>query len=217
MPRIIVSTWCNEAMKRSLADEAYNYIMNKTTFKAVILLVLVFTISMSLPLIYSNILQSQIGSIAQEESQGIQETLNYPLYLLPVVIYLRNLSVSVILAVTAVTIIIPFLIIIINGIIVALVISALPSQIAEISPYLVDEPGKYALFIYASLVPHGVVEIPTIVLAAAVMAYLAKGIRTLGRKIPSALYIASANLMAAAIIESTVTFVLALTVILLIS
>ncbi len=211
-----MSTWCNGAMKRPLAEEAYNYIMNKTTFKAVIILVLVFTISMTLPLIYSDVLQSQIGSIAQEESQGIQEVLDYPLFLLPVVIYLRNLSVSLILAITAVTVIIPFLIIVINGIIVALVISAIPSQIAEISPHLVDEPGKYALFIYASLVPHGVVEIPTIVLAAAVMAYLVKGIRVLARKIPSALYIASANLMAAAIIESTVTFALALAVILLI-
>ncbi len=209
-------TWCNGEMKRSLAEEAYNYIMNKTTFKAVIVLILVFTISMTLPLVYTEILQSKLGSIAQEEGQGIQEVLNYPLYLLPVAIYIRNLSVSVILAVTAVTIIIPFLIIVINGIIVALVISAIPSQIAEISPHLVDEPGKYALFIYASLVPHGVVEIPTIVLAAAVMAYLAKGIRVLGRRIPSALYIASANLMAAAIIESTVTFVLALAVILFI-
>lgn len=211
-----MSTWCKGAMRRSLAEEAFNYIMSRTTFKAVIVLVLVFTISMSLPLIYSDILQSQIGSIAREESQGIQEVLDYPIYLLPVVIYLRNLSVSVILAITAVTIIIPFLILVINGIIVALVISAIPSQIAEISPHLVDEPGKYALFIYASLVPHGVVEIPTIVLAASVMAYIANGIRTLGKKIPSALYIASANLMAAAIIESTVTFVLALAVILLI-
>ncbi len=114
--------------------------------------------------------------------------------LLPALIYINNLEVALLVVATALTVVLPFVVVAFNGLIVGYVVALHASS-----------QGVVAL-----LLPHGVVELPAIALASSLA--LDVPARRLGayRSAPDLLKAVAGLLLAAALTEVLVTPLLAL-------
>ncbi len=197
-------------MANSTAKDAYYYITDQKTIVVVIVLILIFAAFMAIPILDPSVLDSLMGEMAKSQTQEIDSILNYSLFILPAIIYLRNLSVALILVLTSITVVIPLFIIALNGMIVSAIIMGMLDSLLTANVLANVTPGGLSVFIVSSLAPHGMIEIPTITISASTIAILPRGLGRLAKSAKGVLYIASANLLAAAIIESTITLILAL-------
>ncbi len=197
-------------MANSIAKDAYYYITDQKTVVVVIVLILIFAVFMAIPILSPSVLDSLMGEMAKNQTQEIDNILNYSFIILPAIIYLRNLSVALILVLTSVTVVIPLFIIALNGMVVSAIITGMLNSLLTTNMLADITPGGLSVFIVSALAPHGMVEIPTITISASVIAILPRGLGRLAKSAKGVLYIASANLLAAAIIESTITVLLAL-------
>jgi stage II sporulation protein M len=119
------------------------------------------------------------------------------------VILINNMVVVIVAGLLSVTIVVPLLIMLVNGLLVGFVVP-LASDMGGVFG------GGYSyISIYLSLAPHGVIEIPAIALASSAFAIaLTRGFRVFISSLPGILILALSMIAVAALVESTVTVVL---------
>jgi stage II sporulation protein M len=120
------------------------------------------------------------------------------------VILINNSVVVVIATLLSITLLAPLLIMIANGLIVGFIIS-LSAEIGGVAG-----GGLSYLSIYLSIAPHGVIEIPAIALASSAFSIaFRRGLKTFLSSLPSILLLSLSMIFVAALVESTVTIILA--------
>jgi uncharacterized membrane protein SpoIIM required for sporulation len=190
------------------AEELVNDILDRRVIITSIILIIIFTLSALAGLAFADkIVSGPIGDTIKREVKGLEKYRNVG-PLTPLYIYTNNLRVSLIMDVLYPTIIVPPLLIAINGIVVGL----LPTGLLVEPSFKMEglSPGDMGLLYYALLVPHGMLEITTIVLVGSLIASGYSGcIRGVLSRMVRRFILALINLSVAAIVESTVTLVVA--------
>ncbi len=188
------------------------------TLKTALALLLVLTVAAVVPIAASGLLEkSGAGDIVERQLSGLRKTSNESFQKLPLKIFLNNIKVSIIIATLYPTVIIPIAVLIINGLMIGLLplVFDLGSATSEIGIHL--SPGDKGFFYYIGLVPHGMLEMTTILLVASLVGYLfSEGLRGVVTRMLGRLLLAGINLLVAAIVETLVTPVLMIVVLLII-
>lgn len=183
----------------SLIDEAIDLLINeKSLRKTWILLIAIFGIAgIAIVISYNAIMQSFIGQYLQSQESSIRQIaqsfgIGNNEYLLYFIIFGNNAKTALITWISSITIVIPILIVLFNGGLVGFV---LPS--ANSNPPLV---------LFYLLVPHGVIEIPSVTLVASTFVLLiSKGPVKMYRYSLGILIISIIMLAVAAFIETFIT------------
>ena len=184
-------------------DDAIDLLINEKSLRRtwIILIALFGIVGIIIIFSYNTIMQSFIGQYLQSQESGIRQIAqsfeignNY--YLLPFVIFGNNIKTALITWISSITIIIPILIVAVNGGLVGFVLPAAYSHPPLVLFYL--------------LVPHGVIEIPSVTLVASVFILLiSKGPAKMYRDSIGILIMSAIMLAVAAIIESFLTATIA--------
>lgn len=148
--------------------------------------------------------REQVISLVREyyESRVPEGYLN-PLVFFTVIL-INNSVVVVIATLLSITLLAPLLIMIVNGLIVGFIIS-LSAEIGGVAG-----GGLSYLSIYLFIAPHGVIEIPAIALASSAFSIaFRRGLKTFLSSLPSILLLSLSMIFVAALVESTVTIILA--------
>jgi len=162
---------------------------------------------------YETVRGTLVGQMVEENIEDLTGFLDYPMYILPLLIFLNNAIVAVTVTFLSVTIIWPIFSVAINGAVVGYVIaSALTGGLFDAQIPL--DPAMLARYTFAVLTPHGSVEIPAIALAASTMFYVVDKLMgrpvSLGMVIKRNITATILMLAAAAILETTVSMVFAI-------
>lgn len=122
--------------------------------------------------------------------------------LLFIVIFVNNALVTIITWLLSITIIVPVLVVAINGLLIGFFIPLLfDLRIGDVS----------YLYLFLTVAPHGVIEIPAITLAASVFTLVFfRGFKGFLSALPGVLLLAIIMILVAAVVESTVSLLLGL-------
>ncbi len=143
--------------------------------------------------LYSGLVESLMRELMGKMPSG---DLN-PLLLFPFIV-VNNSIVIIVTLLFSFTIIVPFLVIAVNGVVVGF-----------LSAYVANMGYKY-LTIFAYIAPHGVIEVPAVALAASsFIVVFTRGLGKLPENAVSIFIIALIMILVAALVESTVTLALA--------
>ncbi|MCC6044304.1 MAG: stage II sporulation protein M [Desulfurococcaceae archaeon] len=130
-------------------------------------------------------------------------TLN-PIVLFMVVL-INNTVVAIVAWLLSITVVVPLLTMLVNGLLVGFIVSLVASLGGAAGG------GYNYLSLYLSLAPHGIIEIPAIALASSSFAIaLTRGFKRFISSLPSVLILALIMIAIAAIVESTITIILAM-------
>jgi len=179
----------------------------------VLVFLLLFGIAMTWTVAsYEVIRESAVGQLLEEGVDNLTGLLDFPMYLLPILIFVNNTIVAISITILSVTLIWPLFNVTMNGAIVGYVIAS--SLLGDAGGLLGQEMGDAARFLFAVLTPHGSVEIPAIALAASTAFYVVDKLRgepvSLGQVFRRNLLATVLMLAAAAILETTISIVFAL-------
>jgi uncharacterized membrane protein SpoIIM required for sporulation len=137
------------------------------------------------------------------ESRVPSLTLN-PIVLFMVVL-INNTVVAIVAWLLSITVVVPLLTMLVNGLLVGFIVSLVASLGGAAGG------GYNYLSLYLSLAPHGIIEIPAIALASSSFAIaLTRGFKRFISSLPSVLILALIMIAIAAIVESTITIILAI-------
>ncbi len=137
------------------------------------------------------------------ESRVPSLTLN-PIVLFMVVL-INNTVVAIVAWLLSITVVVPLLTMLVNGLLVGFIVSLVASLGGAAGG------GYNYLSLYLSLAPHGIIEIPAIALASSSFAIaLTRGFKRFISSLPSVLILALIMIAIAAIVESTITIILAM-------
>ncbi len=193
-------------------------ITDSRTLKTALVLLLVLTAAAVVPIATPGLLEkSGAGGIVERQLNGLKKAGSESFQKLPLKIFLNNLKVSTIIAVLYPTVVVPIAVLIINGLMIGLLplVFDLGSATSKIGIHL--SPGDKGFFYYIGLVPHGMLEMTTILLVASLVGYLfSDGLKGVVTRILGRLLLAGINLLVAAIVETLVTPVLMIVVLLII-
>ncbi len=182
-----------------IIDDAIDLLINEKSLRRtwITLIALFGIVGIVIIISYNAIMQSFIGQYLQSQESGIRQIAqsfgignNY--YLLPFIIFGNNVKTAIITWISSITIVIPILIVAVNGGLVGFVL-----------------PGAYPnppLVLFYLLVPHGVIEIPSVTLVASVfILMISKGPTKMYKDSIGILVISAIMLAVAAFIESFLT------------
>ncbi|MCE4625173.1 MAG: stage II sporulation protein M [Desulfurococcales archaeon] len=177
-------------------------IIDRRTVITAVTLIVILTVSSLIGYLYADrIIESPAGDIIKGQVKGLKKA-GESISIAPIVIFLNNLQVSLMVALLYPTYIIPLAVLVLNGLIIGL----LPRGILDIQSIGVLSglsPGDRAFLYYGMLAPHGILEIPTIALVASL---IATGFRRgILKRIARRLLMAAINLAVAAIVETTLS------------
>ena len=190
------------------AERAVEELTRPRSIIAASLLVVLFVASSLAGLLLSDaLLSSRVGDALRGQAEGLRKTAEESLSFLPLAIYLNNVKVSVLAAILSPLIVPPIVVVILNGLIVGLLLSGRLIDLAFESLGLT--PSGVAVVFYGFLAPHGALEIPTIALTAALAL---EGYRGFLGRLVRRLAVATINLAVAAVVETTLTLAVGLTV-----
>ncbi len=199
-------------------EKAVDDLLNRRTFIVSTLFIAVFIAAALFALGFSSeIMSSSLGQTLKEQVKELKEAPTNPLILV-FFIFIHNVQVSILISLLYFTFIVPVVIIIFNGLNVGLLLAgafgSLSFENLGVGPI---SPGDEALLSYSLLAPHGILEVPTISLVAALIARGFKGgFRGVAGAIARRILVAIVNLIMAAIAETTVTIGVAIIVALLV-
>ncbi|AFZ70855.1 uncharacterized membrane protein [Caldisphaera lagunensis DSM 15908] len=182
-----------------IIDDAVDLMINEKSLRRtwITLIALFGIVGIIIILSYNAIMQSFVGQYLQSQESGIRQIaqsfgLGNSYYLLPFIIFGNNVKTAIITWVSSLTIVIPILIVAVNGGLVGFVL-----------------PGAYPnppLVLFYLLVPHGVIEIPSVTLVSSVFILLiSKGPVKMYKNSIGLLLISAIMLAVAAFIESFLT------------
>ena len=169
----------------------------------IIIIILFSTTSIIAAIAYNSLLSSLFSEQILDKFRGMADDSFNP-FLLSMKIFINNTLVTLVSALLSVTIILPLLIIAINGIAVGFISSyAIYNTENTIfnSPYI----------IFYSLITHGSIEVPAISLIAATTLLAGRDINTIIKNVTYAIPVSIVMLLVAAVVESTLTIALILT------
>lgn len=130
-------------------------------------------------------------------------TLN-PIVLFMVVL-INNTVVAIVAWLLSITVVVPLLTMLVNGLLVGFIVSLVANLGGAAGG------GYNYLSLYLFLAPHGIIEIPAIALASSSFAIaLTRGFKRFISSLPSVLILALIMIAIAAIVESTITIILAM-------
>ncbi len=185
----------------------YNWLLERTfilTWASLVLLFYVAMLAGSIAYHFSPAsFREQIASFIMEyyETRVPRPAFN-PLALF-ILILVNNSMVVIISLLLSITVVFPILVMIVNGVIVGFVVSLTAFEI------LVGGSPSY-LTLYMSLAPHGIIEIPAIALASSAFSVaFTRGFRAFISSLPGILLLSLSMILIAALIESTITLILA--------
>ncbi len=212
-----------ERETKGFFDDAINIALDKRTLVGGLVMIFVFTISYILIILVLNnqnlASNPQVERLLNElnsQRSGLQNLSLNPLILFAY-IFARNTLVSIIIYLFSITIIIPLSIMSFNGMLVGIVVHFIFTtpqiHLAEIQAHITHT--DIILLSYASLAPHGMLEIPSISLVAATIAWFFKPLK--GKNpLSSALKAGSRlltltilNLLVSALVEAFITLAIA--------
>ena len=193
-------------MKRTLAARLALELSERRTILAAVIMLALFTVSALLPLVSPSIMEGPLGREARKQVEGIKEAGGGGLTDLPRVIFLNNVRVSILIAITYFTVIIPAAIMMLNGFVIGyLPLTGMMEELANVIGSRSVASGVAFLY-YAGLVPHGLLELTTIVLVASLVGSgLRGGVRGVATRILDRLVMAIVNLAIAALVETFIT------------
>ncbi len=193
-------------MRRTIAARLALELSERRTIVAAVIMLALFTLSALLPLVSPGILEGPLGEEARKQVESIEKAGGDGLVALPKVIFLNNVRVSIIIAATYFTVIIPAAIIAMNGFVIGyLPLTGIMSELASALGAKGAAAGA-ALLYYAGLVPHGLLELTSIVLVASLVGSgIRGGVRGIATRILDRLVMAIVNLAIAAIVETFIT------------
>lgn len=185
-------------------------ILDDALHRAVVLVLLIISAMVVLEPVYHDwlsstvlgrIIEDMLSTLKEEVSPG-EGSILYTLLEILGIIYVRNISVTLILAITSITILIPLAILVFNGMVIGYTITYVFSD--PESPLFHNAPG-----IAATLIVHGAVEIPAVsLLVAATVAALRHPKRALSIAI-RVLPVSVILLIVAGIVEAFITPIIA--------
>ena len=196
----------------TLWEDLVEEIIDRKTVVTAVSLIVLLTVSSLIGYLYADrIVESAAGDIIKGQIEGLKKA-GESVSIAPIVIFLNNIQVSFIVALLYPTYIIPLTIIVLNGLILGLLPRGiLGIQLAEVLKDL--SPGDRAFLYYGMLVPHGILEIPTIALVASL---IATGFnRGILRRIARRLLMAAINLAVAALVETTLSILIGLVLVII--
>jgi len=180
----------------------------------VLVFLLLFGAVMALTVVSYDVFRDTLmGQIVEDNVEELTGFLDFPMYVLPLLIFVNNAIVAITVTFLSVTLIWPLISITMNGAVVGYVVASTLTGDLLGSPLPLDM-ARMARYIFAVLTPHGSVEIPAIALAASTAFYVVDKVRgepvSLGQVFKRNLVATLLMLAAAAILETTVSFVFAL-------
>jgi uncharacterized membrane protein SpoIIM required for sporulation len=121
------------------------------------------------------------------------------------VVLINNTVVAIVAWLLSITVVVPLLTMLVNGLLVGFIVSLVASLGGAAGG------GYNYLSLYLFLAPHGIIEIPAIALASSSFAIaLTRGFKRFISSLPSVLILALIMIAIAAIVESTITIILAM-------
>jgi len=180
---------------------------DRRTLVTSVALLALFIVSGLIPLALGDrIAESWVGEQLNDQLEQLGEAADEGGFMgLTAKIFINNLKVSVILATLYFTIIVPIFVVVLNGMILGfLPATGLLDSLA--SALGLSSSRGIALVYYAGLVPHGLLELTTILLIASLISTgLRGGLSRIAARIGSRLVMAAVNLVVAAAVETIVT------------
>jgi len=121
------------------------------------------------------------------------------------VVLINNTVVAIVAWLLSITVVVPLLTMLVNGLLVGFIVSLVANLGGAAGG------GYNYLSLYLFLAPHGIIEIPAIALASSSFAIaLTRGFKRFISSLPSVLILALIMIAIAAIVESTITIILAM-------
>ena len=191
----------------SLIWSTIEEVTSPSTIRVGLILIALFTVSSLAPLLAAGHIEgTTIGNLVKDQLDSLKKAGESGYTDLPLRIYLNNVKVSALIALLYPTVILPVIIVIINGLVVGFlpIMFDLGSTLRGAGITL--SPADAGFFYYVGLVPHGMLELTTIVVVASLIAQgFRGGLRGIVSRIVGRLIIAGVNLLIAALVETVIT------------